>query len=112
MSALLHVVTSLCVSAPGSYSQACTSAVTASSQQSGVGKYLDTVERDTAKEAKSIAQDQLGDDGSKILAGSAYVINAAAQKKLIVVVPTSGWCSEMRTEIKSSLYELIVEWRF
>jgi hypothetical protein len=29
-----------------------------------------------------------------------------------VVVPTSGWCSEMRTEIKSSLYELIVEWRF
>ena len=112
MSALLNLVSSFCMATPGSYNNACSKALEAGGKQSGIEKTLNTTESNVGKQARSIAEDQLGQEGTELVAGGAFIINAAATQRFIINLPTYGWCSSFRTEYRPSLYRITVEWKF
>jgi len=97
---------------PGTYNQACSNAINAGGKQTGIEKDLNNVESYAGKQARLIAEDQVGREGVSLVAGGAFVINAAATQRFIVNLPTYGWCSSLKTEYRPSLYRITIQWDF
>jgi hypothetical protein len=112
MSAIVNLVTSICLQTPGNYNQACSKAIDAGSQQSGVTNDLNYMERSAGRQARLLAEDHLGQEGVEIITGTAIVINAAATQKFIINLPTFGICNSLKTEYRPSLYKITIEWKF
>ena len=112
MSAFLNFVTSVCVSAPNSYNEACTKFIDASASQSGVGEKLNQFENKEMQDIKKAAYANLGESEVNFVVGSAAVANAAATHHFVIGIPTLGLCSSLRTEYDQTLYKIIAEWRF
>ena len=112
MSALLNLVTSICVTAPGNYNEACAKVIDAGATQSGVRKDLDNVESRSVGSLKIFSDKEFGQDGTDLFVGTAFIANAAASHRFVLDIPNLGLCNELRTEYDQTVYKITAEWRF
>jgi hypothetical protein len=96
----------------GQGNQACTNAIDAASQQSGIEQRYNKTESTFLKKKENQSIEFVGKDNAKIIAGTAIVVNTVASRQAIIDLPKFGLCDSFRAELKSDSGILRIKWFF
>ena len=103
-------IVALCVSAQGSYGDACKSALDAGTRQVGLRGQVDRAEDDTVKYLDTKVQATLTKEQYSVLGVTGFVFKTARDQRVKFNLPNLGLCNNINTEITPSSYNIQLNW--
>lgn len=105
-------IIAICLSAQGSYNQACNKALEAGSKQSGVYQEIDGIEKGTIKYINTQAEKRLTKNEMSAVATGYLVYKTTKDKKIQINLPTLGLFDKVHSEISPTSYNVRFQWNF
>lgn len=112
MSLLSSMIVTVCMGTQGDYNSACNAALDAGAQQTGMATDVKRAERNTTQWVDNVAEDKLGKNGKGIAGGMIFVIKTAADRTLVVPIPTGGIANKIDGQFSPDKAMIMFRWSF
>jgi len=106
------LIMAACIGSSGVQHDACTKALEAGGNQSGIERNVDTYEKRKLENAKESAISYLGKDSVNVVGGTAWLAKVMIDRKATVRLPNFGICDGLTTEVDEKLARLVFQWKF
>lgn len=112
MSVLSSVILTVCLSAQGSYRDACNSALDAGTKQTGIADNMRQFETNTNSYANNLVDHYVDADIRNITGAGIFLAKAAADRRIDIPLPTLGLADQIVSQFAYSGISLAVRWSF
>jgi hypothetical protein len=105
-------IATICALTPGNYNNACNKGADAATTQLGVKqddvKYEDKLQKMGLQES----YDLIGQRNVYIIGGTAYIVNAISNKKVVFEIPNLGVCDSVHADLSPTSSTVNLKWTF